>query len=123
MFIFQFVNSEPVFPCKEWDPELPTIIQPNLDFLAPEFALTMSCCRGSDMFSIGVLIHAIFNSGKALYECNNQLSMFRKYTEEVRITSVKYIQSYSTSLCQSQSNKLFCYERAKYLSYRAESKI
>lgn len=79
-----FANSEPVFPCKEWDPELPTIIQPNLDYLAPEFALTMSCCRGSDMFSIGVLIHAIFNFGKALYECNNQVSMFRKYSEELR---------------------------------------
>lgn len=79
-----FANAEPVFPCREWDPELPTLIQPCLDYLAPEFALTMTCSRGSDMFSMAVLIHAIFNYGKPLYECNNQLSMFRKYSEELR---------------------------------------
>ncbi|XP_052064177.1 SCY1-like protein 2 isoform X2 [Mytilus californianus] len=79
-----FVNAEPTFPYREWDPDLPSIIQPCLDYLAPEFALTMTCCRGSDMFSIGVLIHAIFNYGKPLYECNNQLSMFKKYSEELR---------------------------------------
>ncbi|CAG2195971.1 SCYL2 [Mytilus edulis] len=79
-----FANAEPTFPYREWDPDLPSIIQPCLDYLAPEFALTMTCCRGSDMFSIGVLIHAIFNYGKPLYECNNQLSMFKKYSEELR---------------------------------------
>ncbi|CAC5369637.1 SCYL2 [Mytilus coruscus] len=79
-----FANAEPSFPYREWDPDLPSMIQPCLDYLAPEFALTMTCCRGSDMFSIGVLIHAIFNYGKPLYECNNQLSMFKKYSEELR---------------------------------------
>ncbi|KAL5006865.1 hypothetical protein ScPMuIL_015671 [Solemya velum] len=77
-------DSNPSFEFKEWDPELPPVCQPNLDYLAPEYAITMSCSLSSDMFSMGVLICTIFNNGKPLYECKNQLSLFRKYTEELR---------------------------------------
>ncbi|KAK3104032.1 hypothetical protein FSP39_023820 [Pinctada imbricata] len=77
-------QSAPLYPFCEWDPEVPPLIQPHLDYLAPEYALTMACSEASDMFSLGVLVHAIYNNGKPLYECRTQLSLFRKYAEELR---------------------------------------
>ena len=77
-------DQSPMFPFREWDPELPPMVQPCLDYLAPEYALTMTCGLPSDMFSIGILVHTIFNNGKPLYECKNQLSLFKKYAEETR---------------------------------------
>jgi len=74
---------QPLFSFKDWDPDIAPCAQPNLDFLAPEFALTESCSLASDMFSIGVLIYAVFNNGKSLYDCKHQLSAFKKNAEEV----------------------------------------
>lgn len=85
---FSYFTFQPSFEFKEWDPELPPVCQPNLDFLAPEYAISMSCSLSSDMFSMGVLICTIFNNGKPLYECKNQLSLFKKYTEEVGIIGI-----------------------------------
>ncbi|XP_069132809.1 SCY1-like protein 2 isoform X2 [Argopecten irradians] len=74
----------PLFSFREWDSEMPPVAQPNLDYLAPEYALTMNCSLASDMFSIGVLIHTIFNKGKPLYECKDQLSQFKKFAAEIQ---------------------------------------
>lgn len=75
---------QPLFPYKDWDPDIAPCAQPNLDYLAPEYALTESCGLASDMFSVGVLIYAVFNNGKPLYECKSQLSAFKKNAEEVK---------------------------------------
>nr|XP_022321420.1 SCY1-like protein 2 [Crassostrea virginica] len=72
------------FPCHEWNPDQPWVTQPCLDYMAPEYCLTHSCCEASDMFSLGVLIYYVYNQGKPLYQCQNQLSQFRKFTEELR---------------------------------------
>ncbi|ESP05108.1 hypothetical protein LOTGIDRAFT_151904 [Lottia gigantea] len=62
----------------------PPVAQSNLDFLAPEYTLTMTCSPASDMYSLGVLIYSIFNNGKPLFECQGQLSTFQKNAEELR---------------------------------------
>lgn len=77
-------EQTPFFPCKDWDPDIAPNAQSNLDYMAPEYALSESCSFASDMFSMGVLIYAMFNRGKPLYECNHQLSIFRKNVEELR---------------------------------------
>ncbi|XP_046552387.1 SCY1-like protein 2 isoform X2 [Haliotis rubra] len=74
----------PMFAFKEWDADIPPCCQPHLDYLAPEYALTMMCSLASDMYSIGVLIYALFNNGKPLFECRTQLSTFKKNAEELR---------------------------------------
>ncbi|KAJ8299631.1 hypothetical protein KUTeg_023691 [Tegillarca granosa] len=38
-------DQSPLFPFREWDPEIPPVAQPNLNYLAPEYALTMSCSQ------------------------------------------------------------------------------
>ena len=62
---------------------MPYVAQPNLNYLAPEYALTMQCDISSDMYSLGILLYAVFNNGKPLYNCRNELSAFRKNSEEV----------------------------------------
>lgn len=74
---------QPLFPYKDWDPDIAPCAQPNLDYRAPEYAITETCSLASDMFSIGVLIYTTFNSGKPLYDCKHQLSAFKKNAEEV----------------------------------------
>ncbi|XP_071104426.1 SCY1-like protein 2 isoform X3 [Haliotis cracherodii] len=77
-------DQSPMFAFKEWDSDIPPCCQPHLDYLAPEYALTMMCSLASDMYSIGVLIFALFNNGKPLFECRTQLSTFKKNAEELR---------------------------------------
>lgn len=80
-----YLSIQPLFEFVEWDAGLPPLAQPNLDFLAPEYALTMTCSLASDMFSFGILLYSLFNEGRPLYECHGQLSTFRKNAAEVRI--------------------------------------
>lgn len=77
-------DQTPSFEFKEWECDIPPVAQPHLDFLAPEYSLTMSCSQASDMFSLGALIFAIFNNGKPLYECRDDISQFKKNSEEMR---------------------------------------
>ena len=52
--------------------------------MGPESTLTNTCERSCDIYSLGILIFAIFNNGKPLFECQNQPSVFRKNAEELR---------------------------------------
>ena len=53
--------------------------------MAPEYVLTMTCGTASDMYSLGLLIYAVFAKGKPLFECHGELSAFKSNAEEVRI--------------------------------------
>ncbi|KAL4224685.1 SCY1-like protein 2 [Mactra antiquata] len=77
-------DQTPFFPYKSWDPDVPPCVQQHLDYLAPEYTISESCSLASDMFSLGVLMYALFNKGKPLYECKEQISSFRKNAEELR---------------------------------------
>ncbi|CAH1785559.1 unnamed protein product, partial [Owenia fusiformis] len=80
-----------LFSFREWNPESPPKIQPNLDYLAPEFSLTMSCDTSSDMFSLGIVFYAIFNKGKTLFECRDQWHAFKKNASELRSVKTTFI--------------------------------
>uniref|UniRef100_T1JAW7 Protein kinase domain-containing protein n=1 Tax=Strigamia maritima TaxID=126957 RepID=T1JAW7_STRMM len=73
-----------VYPFHEWDPEIHVHAQPNLDFLAPEYALTLSCDTSSDMFSLGVLVYTIFNDGKVPFCNNGNFKMFKQNSCELK---------------------------------------
>ena len=81
--IFSFF--QPNFEFVEWQSDVPHVAQPKLDYLAPEYCLTKECGRLSDMFSLGVFIHAVFNTGKPVYECSNELSVYKRNVKEVSI--------------------------------------
>ena len=70
--------------------------QPCLDYLAPEYALTLSHSPASDMFSLGMLIVALHNSGQPLYNNNGDWGSYKRNACEVRIV---YIKNFERVLC------------------------
>ncbi|XP_023289663.1 SCY1-like protein 2 [Orussus abietinus] len=72
----QIDGLQPV-PCQPWSHKLPKVAQPNLDYIAPEVQ-EKSCSIMSDMFSLGMLICAIFNQGRPLIQANHSCSTYLK---------------------------------------------
>ncbi|CAH2005342.1 unnamed protein product [Acanthoscelides obtectus] len=73
---------EPI-PCQPWTSRLSKMVQPNLDYMAPETQTQSVCSLLSDMFSLGMVICAIFNKGKPLIQANNSSSAYVKQLELV----------------------------------------
>ena len=71
------------FPFKEWDGSTSVVLNPELDYLAPEYGLSSKCDTASDMFSYGMLFYAVFNNGRSLYTCDYSYSTFISNVEEV----------------------------------------
>ncbi|XP_059477064.1 SCY1-like protein 2 isoform X2 [Neocloeon triangulifer] len=68
---------EPV-PCQPWTSRLPKMAQPDLDYIAPEVQSSSVCSILSDMFSLGMVMCAIFNHGKPLIQANHSSSTYLK---------------------------------------------
>ncbi|KAJ8924777.1 hypothetical protein NQ315_000930 [Exocentrus adspersus] len=71
---------EPV-PCQPWTSRLSKMAQPNLDYTAPETQTQSVCSILSDMFSLGMVICAIFNNGRPLIQAGNSTSAYLKQLE------------------------------------------
>ena len=69
-----------------WTTKQPKMTQPDLDFIAPEIQLDMgkSCTILCDMFSLGQVICAIYNSGRSLIQANHNPANYAKRIELVR---------------------------------------
>ena len=52
--------------------------------MAPEYHLTKSYDTQSDMFSLGMIIYALYNHGKTYFECHENYSTFIKMSEELK---------------------------------------
>ncbi|VDK83539.1 unnamed protein product [Litomosoides sigmodontis] len=79
-FAFSVTASEPnVFPRFPWTKKLPVNLQPDLDFLAPEYLLSSknSITSAADVFSLGVLICWICAGGKRLIDAKNNMDTYR----------------------------------------------
>ncbi|XP_067644511.1 SCY1-like protein 2 isoform X5 [Eurosta solidaginis] len=68
-------------PCQPWSNRVSKMAQPNLDFMAPETQLTSKGSLLSDMFSLGLVICAVFNSGRPLIQAGNVVSNYMKQLE------------------------------------------
>uniref|UniRef100_A0A673N8D8 SCY1-like protein 2 n=1 Tax=Sinocyclocheilus rhinocerous TaxID=307959 RepID=A0A673N8D8_9TELE len=75
-------DAEPKYVCKEWDPNLPPLCLANPEYVAPEYILSVSCDAASDMYSLGVLIHAVFNEGKPVFQVNKQ-DIFKSFSRQL----------------------------------------
>lgn len=73
--------------CKEWDPNMPPLCLPNPEYVAPEYILSVSCDSASDMYSLGVVMHAVFNEGKPVFQVNKQdiFKSFSRQLDQVRL--------------------------------------
>ncbi|XP_073401141.1 SCY1-like protein 2 isoform X1 [Dendrobates tinctorius] len=75
-------EQEIKYKCKEWDPNLPSLCLPNPEYLAPEYILSVSCDPASDMYSLGVTIHAVYNKGKTIFEVNKQ-DIYKSFSRQL----------------------------------------
>ncbi|CAJ0924400.1 unnamed protein product [Ranitomeya imitator] len=75
-------EQEIKYKCKEWDPNLPSLCLPNPEYLAPEYILSVSCDPASDMYSLGVIIHAVYNKGKTIFEVNKQ-DIYKSFSRQL----------------------------------------
>uniref|UniRef100_A0A915C377 Protein kinase domain-containing protein n=1 Tax=Parascaris univalens TaxID=6257 RepID=A0A915C377_PARUN len=75
-FAFSVSAKEPgVFPCFPWTKKLPAHLQPDLDFLAPEYLAPNqhTVTPAADVFSLGVLICWICAGGRKLIDAKNNI--------------------------------------------------
>uniref|UniRef100_A0A3Q3A9J7 SCY1 like pseudokinase 2 n=1 Tax=Kryptolebias marmoratus TaxID=37003 RepID=A0A3Q3A9J7_KRYMA len=75
-------DAEPKYTCKEWEPNLPSLCLPNPEYLAPEYILSVSCDSASDMYSLGVVMHAVFNEGKPVFLVNKH-DIFKSFSRQL----------------------------------------
>ncbi|XP_076372839.1 SCY1-like protein 2 [Tachypleus tridentatus] len=68
-------------PCQSFTSKLPKMGQPDLDYTAPEVLATSSCSPLSDMFSLGMLICAVYNNGRSLIEATLSASHYNKFID------------------------------------------
>ncbi|XP_037948415.1 SCY1-like protein 2 [Teleopsis dalmanni] len=68
-------------PCQPWSSRVSKMAQPNLDFMAPETQITSKCSLLSDMFSLGLVICAVFNNGRPIIQAGNSASNYMKQLE------------------------------------------
>lgn len=52
--------------------------------MAPEYYFNKSYDTQSDMFSLAMIIYALYNHGKTYYECHDNYSIFIKMCEELK---------------------------------------
>lgn len=61
------------------DPRLPKLVQLNLDFTSPDFVMDSNLTAAADMFSLGLLAIALYNSPhKSPLECHGSLSSYKR---------------------------------------------
>ncbi|CAI4230941.1 unnamed protein product [Auanema sp. JU1783] len=73
---FAVAAREPnVYPCYPWTKKLPASLQPDLDFLAPEYLRSNQThvTSAADVFSLGLVICWIYAGGKRLIDAKNNL--------------------------------------------------
>lgn len=78
---------QPKYACKEWEPNQPPLCLPNPEYLAPEYILSVSCDSASDMYSLGVVMHAVFNEGKPVFQVNKH-DIFKSFSRQLDQVSV-----------------------------------
>lgn len=80
------------------DPRLPRSVQINLDYCSPDFVLDSNLNVGADMFSLGLLIIALYNSPHTSpLQANSSISTYKRI-----FTSSSTIPSASNSFLSSR---------------------
>jgi serine/threonine protein kinase len=71
------------FEALNWDEVMMPVVQPLLDYLAPEYIIGSRCDAYSDMYSLGVLSYAVLNGGRAPFENQNNIKLCKSNIAQV----------------------------------------
>lgn len=66
-----------------WQTARPALCQPPLNYVAPEFIINKHVSRCSDLFSLGMLTYAMYNSGRILCDHGNTVTQYTRNIEWV----------------------------------------
>ncbi|KAH9505382.1 hypothetical protein Btru_058578, partial [Bulinus truncatus] len=69
-----------------WTTKNPKMAQPDLNYMAPEIQINKKCTPLSDMFSVGMVICAIYNQGKSLINAEHNPSLYVKQLDQMQET-------------------------------------
>ncbi|XP_014467910.1 PREDICTED: SCY1-like protein 2 [Dinoponera quadriceps] len=82
-------SKQPSWSYLEYDPTLPPVVQPHLNYQAPECILASSNGPPSDIFALGMLIYVIHSSEhQTLYESHGDLGKCRRFLESLKGSNV-----------------------------------
>lgn len=82
-FFYYYLFKQKPVPCQAFTSKLPKMGQPDLDFTAPEIQINSKCSPLSDMFSLGLVICAVYNGGHSIIESNLSCATYQKQLEMV----------------------------------------
>ncbi|CAB3987180.1 SCY1 2 isoform X2 [Paramuricea clavata] len=71
------------FNCQGWESQLNPLCQPELNYTAPEHILSRTCTTSADLFSLGMLIYAVYNGGKPLCDCQGDIVTYKRHVEKI----------------------------------------
>ena len=91
--------------CTAWTTKMPKAAQPNLNYMglrkhnnfkmklsisisAPEIQHKSSCTSGSDMYSMGMVFIACFNSGHSIIQASHSTQHYFKLAGQVHFVSI-----------------------------------
>ncbi|XP_068627265.1 SCY1-like protein 2 [Battus philenor] len=79
-FVENIMSHDPteMIPVQPWSIKIAKLCQPNLDFTAPEVQTNGQCNILSDMFSLGLVICSVFNSGRSLIQAANNPILYMR---------------------------------------------
>jgi hypothetical protein len=66
-----------------WTPKLSKMMQPELDYISPDVQLQRRITCESDVFSLGLLICTLYNSGRSLIQAMHNTTAYVKQIEQV----------------------------------------
>lgn len=71
---------------------LPVLLQRDMDFMDPIYALDRKATTANDMYSLGVLIFTLFHEGQTPYQTHGSINALRSYADRLpdRIHSPKW---------------------------------
>uniref|UniRef100_A0A0N4ZME1 Protein kinase domain-containing protein n=1 Tax=Parastrongyloides trichosuri TaxID=131310 RepID=A0A0N4ZME1_PARTI len=78
-------NDANMYPCYPWTKKLAPELQPELDFLAPEYLDkdVQFVTNAADVFSFGVLICWIYTGGKRIIDAKNSLESYHIVVDQL----------------------------------------
>ncbi|XP_067000807.2 SCY1-like protein 2 [Anabrus simplex] len=91
-------DIQPYWPFSEYVIGLQPLAQPNLDYMAPECALTLTHSPASDMFSLGMLILAVYNAGQPLNNNGGDWNSYKRNCIELKQLSMNRLECIADGL-------------------------
>lgn len=67
-----------------------SIMNPELNYAAPEFVQGVKCDTFADIFSLGLLAYSIFNNNHLLIESSDLLDNYKKSIEKVILVFLNF---------------------------------